>query len=69
LILLANNSYFAADRDLISSIATARRLDEVEDAIVEFTSDLRNVHWFRTRFEVRVSRRRVRAFARGYLSR
>lgn len=67
LVSLFQPEYFAADRELIARVATARTLREVNEEIHDYVRDHRNAGWWRGRAHLRLSTHRLRALARPYL--
>lgn len=67
LMMALNSGYFAADRELIASIAKARTLAQVDEELMAFSFDLRSVTWLRTGLNIRISGKRVIRLAGRYL--
>lgn len=59
--------HFIADRDLLTSIALARTMTDVNEAIRDFFMEPANHRPLRRLGHVRVSTRKLKAFARPYL--
>lgn len=66
-ILLMNTRFFVADRELVSAVAEARTMDEVEIAIDYYWTHPSNRLWLRRVAGLRLSTQRLRRFAAGYL--
>ena len=60
--------YFEADREFIVQAGRARTMKELNEEIRDFMHDARNLRWWRTRAQVRVSTQRLRRVARRHLA-
>lgn len=65
--LRPNAEIFAADRELVQTVARAVAMDEVRAAVDDFWTHPANETWLRRTVALRLSTRRLRQMAHGYL--
>ncbi len=66
-ILLFNPEYFSVDRELISEVRRAVKMNQVWEEVREYFVSPKHVGWLRKRGNVRVSARRLINLTREYL--
>lgn len=67
-VVTMRQDLFAVDRELIALVGRVRTMRELDEELRDFRYDPRNRHWWRTRVRLRISTRRLRRIAGGYLA-
>jgi hypothetical protein len=67
LIMILNPKYFEPDRQLISDVCRADKMNQVWEEVRQYFVDSRHRDWMRRKGNVRISARRLINLARDYL--